>query len=102
MLKLIILDLDGVIFDTELNMLTSWNEVKKKYKLKKTFKEYRKHIGLPFQEILKNLKINKNKKSIQKFYSNRSIKNINKGLVKLLKKDGLNHISEAVCSFHKQ
>ena len=53
-------------------------KLKKKYKLKKTFKEYRKHIGLPFQEILKNLKINKNKKSIQKFYSNRSIKNINK------------------------
>ena len=30
-----------------------------------------------------------------------SIKNINKGLVKLLKKDGFNHISEAVGSFHK-
>lgn len=30
------------------------------------------------------------------------IKNINKGLVKLLKKDGFNHISEAVGSFHKQ
>ena len=29
MLKLIIFDLDGVIFDTEKNMIHSWKEVKK-------------------------------------------------------------------------
>ena len=64
MLKLIIFDLDGVIFDTEKNMLESWKQVKKEYKLKKKFKDYKKNIGLPFLKILKNLGINKNQKKL--------------------------------------
>ena len=35
MIKLLILDLDGVILDTEKNMIKSWEEVRKKYHIKK-------------------------------------------------------------------
>ncbi len=95
MLKLIIFDLDGVIFDTEKNMIHSWREVKKKYKLKKNFKDYKKNVGLPFFKILKNLGINKNQKKIRESYKFHSIKNDNmiklfpkvKSILKKLSKD---------------
>lgn len=77
MIKLLILDLDGVILDTEKNMVKSWEEVRKKYCIKNNFKDYKKYIGLPFLKILKNLKINKNQKEIQRTYKKFSIKNNN-------------------------
>ena len=78
MIKLLILDLDGVIFDTERNMIKSWNEVRKKHGISKKFEDYRKNIGLPFFKILENLNIKKNKKKIQKTYKHYSIKNNDK------------------------
>ena len=63
MLKLIIFDLDGVIFDTEKNMKISWKKVQKKYGINKSFNEYKKYIGLPFGSILNNLDINHSKKN---------------------------------------
>ena len=57
MLKLIIFDLDGVIVDSEKNMRHSWEHVKKKYKINKNFNDYKKKIGLPFKNILKEIKI---------------------------------------------
>lgn len=77
MIKLIILDLDGVIFDSELNMKKSWNEVRKKFKIIANFKEYKKNIGLPFDKILNNLNISKKKNLIKKYYASRSMANIN-------------------------
>lgn len=78
MIKLIILDLDGVIFDSELNMKKSWNGVMKKYKIMSDFKKYKKSIGLPFDKILSNLRIIKNKELIKKYYAVKSMANINK------------------------
>ena len=66
MLKLIIFDLDGVIVDTEKNMRHSWEYVKKKYKINKNFTDYKKKIGLPFQDILEELNIDKIKLKLKK------------------------------------
>ena len=55
--KLIIFDLDGVLFDSKKNMKRSWLAVKKKYNLKIPFSKYFLYLGLPFEEICNNLKI---------------------------------------------
>jgi len=79
MKKLIIFDLDGVLFDSKKNMEISWKNVMKTYKIKKRFTEYFNFVGLPFEVILKNLKISKNDfSSISKFYNKISLKNQNK------------------------
>ena len=79
MKKLIIFDLDGVLFDSKKNMEISWKNVMKTYKIKKKFTQYFKFVGLPFEAILKNLKISKNDISgISKFYNKISLKNQNK------------------------
>ena len=75
MLKLIIFFLDGVIVDTEKNMRHSWEYVKKKYKINKNFTDYKKKIGLPFQDILEELNIDTNKVKIEKAYKSESLKN---------------------------
>ena len=51
MIKLLILDLDGVILDTEKNMIKSWEEVRKKYHIKKNLR-----ITVHWITIFKNLK----------------------------------------------
>ena len=53
--KLLIFDLDGVIFDSKKNMELAWNETSKKYNLNILFPLYFKRIGIPFLEILKSL-----------------------------------------------
>ena len=45
MKKLILFDLDGVLFNTIKNMELSWNEVMKKFLIKKEFNQYKKYIG---------------------------------------------------------
>ncbi len=79
MKKLIIFDLDGVLFDSKKNMEISWKNVMKSFKIKKNFSQYSKFIGLPFEVILENLKISKNDfNGISKFYNKISLKNQNK------------------------
>jgi len=93
--KIIIFDLDGVLVNSLINMQYSWNKVKKKYKLHIPFSDYKKHIGLPFNDILKNLDINKFKKEIYLDYNLYSQKNLHKikfykntkKIMKLLKKN---------------
>ena len=58
-------------------MENSWLVVRKKFLIKKTFKDYEKFIGLKFLEILQKLKIKKDTKKIEKEYKLQSIKNIN-------------------------
>jgi HAD superfamily hydrolase (TIGR01549 family) len=89
-IKLILLDLDGVIIDSKKNMQMSWNKVRKVFKLKVPFNSYFKHIGLPFETILKRLLIKKNLNKISKTYQNESIRHFNKiklypGVAKTLK-----------------
>ncbi len=82
-IKLIIFDLDGVLIDSKNNMRSAWNYIKKKYKLDVNFNEYFKHVGKPFNNILKSLRILDKNKLIEKEYSEASIKNFNK--IKLYK-----------------
>ena len=78
-IKLIIFDLDGVLINSLPNMIYSWNAVRKKFKIKKSFLEYYKFIGLDFFEILINLNLKKkNFTQIKKTYSRSSIKAFNK------------------------
>jgi 3-deoxy-manno-octulosonate cytidylyltransferase (CMP-KDO synthetase) len=58
--KIIIFDLDGVLIDSLSNMEYAWKKSCDENNIKKSFKFYKKYIGLPFLEILKKLKIDKN------------------------------------------
>ena len=51
--KLLIFDFDGVLADSIDNMEISWSHVKDKFNLKSNFDDYKKHLGLPFEEIIK-------------------------------------------------
>ena len=76
--KLIIFDLDGVIFNSKPNMSEAWREVRNKFNLKISFDKYFNNIGVPFKDILNILKIKKNLfKEISKVYKENSIKKFN-------------------------
>ena len=72
--KLFLFDLDGVLFDTKQNMEKSWNLVRDKFNIKKSFNEYFLYLGLPFNVIMKKLGINKNDINlINVFYKKKSL-----------------------------
>ena len=73
--KLLIFDLDGVIFDSKKNMELAWNETSKKYNLNILFPLYFKRIGMPFLEILKSLGV-KPKNEIYQCFKDTSLKKI--------------------------
>ena len=75
---LVIFDLDGVLINSKENMKTSWNIVRKKFNIKKSFNNYFKYVGYPFFEILKKLLIKKNFNKIQAEYNKNSLKHFNK------------------------
>jgi len=75
--KLIIFDLDGVLFDSKKNMNNSWKKVKEKFKIKKSFVAYFQYIGLPFKKILFKLHIKNNLKEIEMTYKKESLKLLN-------------------------
>jgi phosphoglycolate phosphatase len=52
-----VFDLDGVIFDSKLNMSLAWKQTREKLNLKPTFISYFKNIGKPFDQIMKSLNI---------------------------------------------
>ena len=76
--KLVLLDLDGVIVNTKVNMQMAWSKVQKNFDLEIPFNEYFKNIGLPFKVILKKISIKKNLTKIEKVYREESIKQFNK------------------------
>lgn len=87
--KLLIFDLDGVLFDSKKNMRLSWDETSTKFNLKIPFSKYFSKIGMPFLEILKSLEIEP-KIEIFRFYNCASIKHFAqikpyKGVIKQLK-----------------
>ena len=67
-IKLVLLDLDGVMFDTKKNMHISWMKVQKEFNIKKNFNSYFKFIGMPFTKILKKLSINNHLNEIHAVY----------------------------------
>ena len=75
--KLIIFDVDGVLFDSLKNMETAWKYTTNKFHINVGFDNYVKYLGLPFIAILQNLGINSKKKEIQKCYQLISEKNLN-------------------------
>ena len=87
--KIICFDLDGVLIDSIKNMEVSWNISTTQNKISISFEKYKKHIGLPFQKILKRLDISNNTKKIEKIYQSSSLKYLSKikpkkELIKLL------------------
>jgi len=73
-IKLVLLDLDGVMFDTKKNMHISWMKVQKEFNIKKNFNSYFKFIGMPFTKILKKLSINNHLNEIHAVYQKESIR----------------------------
>ena len=89
-IKLVLFDLDGVILNTKKNMEMSWNKVQKDFKLKNSFNDYSKYIGMPFDKILKKLLIRNDFNKIRKTYQKESIQQFGKiklyqGVIKTLK-----------------
>lgn len=72
--KLLIFDFDGVIADSIKNMEISWNHVRGEFNLESNFNDYKKYLGLPFEEIIKNIEPNKLSKVdiIKSSYFNKS------------------------------
>ena len=56
-IKHICFDLDGVLINSLEIMESSWLEAAQKYKLDINFNSYKKHIGIPFFDILNKLEI---------------------------------------------
>ena len=88
--KIILFDLDGVLINSKQNMFKSWKKVQKKHSVEVKFIKYFENIGIPFREILKKLKINKDIKEIEKTYKQESLNNLNNikifsGVINLLK-----------------
>ena len=78
----ILFDFDGVLIDSLPAMEIAWKSVQNKFGIINTFVDYKKYIGLPFKEILKQLNIDKKfHKGIKEHYS--KISSQNKKLIKL-------------------
>ena len=55
MSKLFVFDLDGVLIDSLPNMSHAWDAVRLKLEISNPFEDYKKQIGKPFPEIMKEL-----------------------------------------------
>ena len=89
--RLIIFDLDGVLIDSLKNMKFALSKTSKKLSLELDFEIYKKYLGLPFDEIMKKMKIQNKIKIIKKNYEYFSEQNldtikIKQKLIKELKK----------------
>ena len=55
--NLLLFDLDGVLIDSKLNMRQSWQDVCNNFNINVPFEQYFKHIGRPFEDIMKILEL---------------------------------------------
>jgi phosphoglycolate phosphatase len=92
--KLVLFDLDGVLLDSKINMLLSWNAVREKHNIETEFKNYFENIGRPFQEILDILDIKENQNDIAKTYNKASKAMISKVSFYEGSKSVLNQLAE--------
>ena len=68
-IKLIIFDVDGVLINSKKNMEYSFNKMCEDNSIKDIkFKSYFQNIGKPFENIMKDIGINKNIKKLKKEY----------------------------------
>lgn len=106
-IKLIIFDFDGVIIDSKKNMELSWKNVQERTGTKIKFKNYFSKIGIPFFEILKKIKFDKDYKLAKKIYEETSMNYFNKiktfpNVRSILKKLSKNYILCLVTSKSKK
>jgi len=80
--KIIIFDLDGVLINSLPNMRKALGLTSKKLYIKLSFEKYKKFLGLPFEKILKKMKIKNDYREIKKCYEYFSLKYINKIKIK--------------------
>lgn len=66
--KHVMFDLDGTLLDSEGLMRDAWALCSEEFGLNRSFEEYKAHIGLPFDNILENLGIDRNFDEIKKTY----------------------------------
>ena len=77
--KIIIFDLDGVLIDSIPNMKFALKKTSLFFKVNLNFEKYRKYLGLPFEQIMKNMGIFEEIPQIKKkyiFFSNQNLKKI--------------------------
>ncbi len=77
-IKLILLDVDGVLIDSKLNMNKSWNKLINEKYVSRPFSEYFKRIGTSFENILFDMGITKDVKKIKREYFRNSLNFKNK------------------------
>ena len=99
--KLLIFDVDGVLFDSLPNMKIAWYELNKIYGFNIPFKMYASKIGIPFIQILKELGIKEKHNEIRKIYFNNCLKNQKlikpfKDVIKVIKKLKLKNIKMGI------
>tara|TARA_B100000767_G_scaffold273885_2_gene305307 strand:+ start:80 stop:703 length:624 start_codon:yes stop_codon:yes gene_type:complete len=76
--RLIIFDLDGVLINSISNMRFALSSTEKKINIKLNFNLYKKYLGLPFETIMKKMKIKIDVNKIKKNYEYFSKKKIDK------------------------
>ena len=74
--KLIIFDLDGVLINSINNMKYALLSTEKKMNIKLNFNDYKKYLGLPFDDIMGKMKIKVDANQIKKNYEHFSKKKI--------------------------
>ena len=94
-------DLDGTLIDSIPLMKLSWNNVNTKLGLGIGWGAYRKHIGLPFSQICKNLSIESFEVEAYDLYFRFNLENVDKikpvdGLMECIKWMELNNISWSI------
>ncbi|MEU3164033.1 HAD family hydrolase [Streptosporangium sp. NPDC006930] len=53
--RALLLDLDGVLFDTRVVMCKAWQVVQERHDVDVPFEEYLRHVGRPFPDIMRQL-----------------------------------------------
>ena len=72
-IELVLLDVDGVLIDSKLNMKKSWDKLLSEKYVEIPFSEYFKRIGTSFENIMADMGIKKNIKKIKREYFKNSL-----------------------------
>ena len=79
-MKAYIFDLDGVLIDSKKMMSHAWTICQLEHNLDQPFSEYFKHIGKPFRDIMKELKV-ENPDAVKNTYDKASMQLMDEFLV---------------------
>ena len=76
--RLLLLDLDGVLLDSQSNMEIAWTAVRNTLGINVTFDQYFKKIGAPFSDILDDLGVGDRFAEIEPIFRTESMKALHK------------------------